>query len=153
MTAPVFSPEEEDAIAAEVQEDIDAGVGDKHFQEIFDSLNSTQGDASVGMDPETLDRLRRFCLQLQAGLTDQLRGNEHGFTCQGVSMDGHDTGFICSFRDKAGRPFNVAVSYDDGFAAAAKNGKHDMGRGMMTTVLDRLIAARKEWFRRMGVMH
>jgi hypothetical protein len=148
-----FSSEEEDAIAAEVQEDIDAGVGEKHFQELFDSLNSTQGDASVDVSPEVRDRLARFMLQFQAGLSDQLRGNEHGFVCLGVSADGHGTGFICSFRDKGNRPFNVAVSYDDGFQAAAKNGNAEMGRGMLTLVLDRLVAARKTWFARMGQLH
>lgn len=148
-----FSPEEEDAIAGEVQADLDAGVGDKHFQEIFDSINSTQGDARVDVSPEVRDRLNRFMLQFQAGLSDQLRGNEHGFKCLGVSADGHGTGFICSFRDKGNRPFNVAVSYDDGFEAAAKNGKSEMGRGMLDVVLSRLIAAREKWFARMGQLH
>jgi len=148
-----FSSEEEDAIAAEVQEDIDAGVGDKHFQEIFDSINSTQGDAHVEESPEVRDRLTRFMLQFQVGLTEQLRGNEHGFVCLGVSPDGHGTGFICSFRDKAGRPFNVSISYDDGFAEAAKRGKSEMGRGMLDVVLARLIAAREKWFARMGKLH
>jgi len=148
-----FSPEEEDAIAAEVAEDIAAGVGDKHFQEIADSIISTQGSAHVEMDHDVRDRLERFARAFHVGLNDRLRGNEHGFVCNSVKLDGHGQGFICRFRDKQMRPFEVECSYEDGFEAAARYGEGEMGRGMMAAVIERLVAARVKYFARMEKMH
>lgn len=148
-----FSPEETDQIAKEVNEDIEAGVGDKHFQEIFDSIQSTQGSAHVEEDPGVRDRIARFMIDFHNGLNSQLRGNEHGFACLAVNADGKGTGFVCKFRDRTGRPFTVDVTYDDGFEAASKRGVTEMGRGMLDVVLERLIAAREKWFARMGKLH
>lgn len=156
MTAPKpspFSPAEEDALAVEIQQDIDAGVGEKHFQEIFDSVSASAGSAAVDMDPATRDRLKRFESEFAHGLNDRLRGNEHGFICLAVNQDGHGTGFVCKFRDKGGRPFTAECSYDDGFEAAAKYGKESMGRGMMAVVIERLVEARKKYFARMEKLH
>ncbi len=148
-----FSPAEEDALAVEIQQDIDAGVGEKHFQEVFDSVSNSAGNAHVDMDPATRERLARFRLEFCAGLNDRLRGNEHGFVCLAVNDDGHGQGFICKCRDKDGRAFTAEVSYDDGFEAAARYGKESMGRAMMQVVIERLVAARKKYFDRMEKMH
>lgn len=152
MKPPAFDAAESDQIAKEVNEDIDAGQGEKHFQDLFDEINSKQGSAHVDEDPAVRDRIARFMLDFHNGLNSQLRGNEHGFACLGVNADGKGTGFVCKFRDRTGRPFTVDVSYDDGFEAASKRGVTEMGRGMLDTVLERLIAAREKWFARMGAM-
>lgn len=146
-----FSPAEEDAIAAEVAEDLDAGVGAKHFEEIFDEVNFSS--AAVEMDPGVRDRLERFKLEFAAGLNERLHGSEHGFVCLAVNQDGHGQGFICRFRDRDGRPFTAECSFDDGFEAAAKFGNANMGRAMMQVVVERLIAARVKYFARMEKMH
>lgn len=148
-----FSPEEEDAIATEVQQDLDAGQGEKHFQEIFDSISSSSASPASGMDPDVRERLERFKREFLIGLNERLRGNEHKFTCVAVNDDGHGNGFICKVRDGDMRLFTVEVSYDDGFEAAAKLGKESMGRGMLAVVVERLVAARKRYFERMGGLH
>jgi len=139
---------EQDEIAADVNADIAAGDGEKHFQDLFDSLLSTQGSAEA-VDHDLRDRLERFAAAFRVGLSDQLRGNARGLMCVGVNLDGHGKGFICKFRDQAGRLFTVDVSYDDGFAAAAVKGASEMGRGMLDLVLDRLIQAHERYFERM----
>lgn len=153
MKPPAFDAEESDQIAKEVNEDIAAGQGEKHFQDLFDEINSKQGDARPDEDPATRDRIARFMLDFHRGLNEQLRGNEHGFHCRGVNLDGRGTGFVCKFQDRTGRPFTVDVTYDDGFEAATKRGVTEMGRGMLDVVLERLIAAREKWFKRMGALH
>lgn len=153
MTTPKpspFSPAEEDAIASEVAEDLAAGQGEKHFQELFDSVTAT---TSTDMDPATRERLARFRIEFCAGLNDRLRGNEHGFVCLAVNDDGHGTGFVCKCRDKDGRAFTAEVSYDDGFEAAAEYGMESMGKAMMGTVIERLVEARKKYFARMEKFH
>lgn len=142
-----------DNIAKEVAEDLAAGQGEKHFQDLFDSVSNSAGNAHVDMDPATRERLARFRLEFCAGLNDRLRGNEHGFQCLAVNDDGHGSGFICKCRDKDGRAFTAEVSYDDGFAAAAQYGMESMGKAMMAMVIERLVAARKKYFDRMNSMH
>jgi len=148
-----FSPDEEDAIATEVQQDLDAGQGEKHFQDLYDSIASSSASPASGMDPDVRDRLERFKREFLVGLNERLRGNEHQFRCVAVNDDGHGNGFICKFRDADLRLFTAEVSYDDGFSCAAKFGKTEMGRGMMSVVIERLIAARKRYFERMGSLH
>lgn len=138
-----------DGWAKEVNEDIAKGEAEKHFQDIFDEMNSKQGSARVEEPPELREKLNRFIRAFELGLRDQLRGNGHGFVILRVEHDGHGTGFICYFRDAHGRPFNVAISYEDGFAQAAQKGRTDMGRGMLDLVLSRLFDARENYFRRM----
>lgn len=150
---PPISSDEEDSIADEVNEDIAAGVGEKHFQDIFDEVNSTQGSARVDVDPGVLDRLARFRLEFASGLNDRLRGNEAGFTCLGVNDDGHGRGFICKFRDAGGRPFTAEVSYDESFEAAARYGNTEMGRAMLQIVIAKLLDAHAKYFQRMNAMH
>jgi len=147
-----FSPDEEDAIAKEVQQDLDAGQGEKHFQDLFDSLAGSPSSPAQ-MDPDVRDRLKRFAFEFQVGLNDRLRGNEHGFVCLAVNDDGHGDGFVAKFRDKDGRPFTAECTFEDGFDGAAKFGKGEMGRFMMMKVIERLIAARKRYFERMGSLH
>lgn len=142
-----------DNIAAEVNEDIAAGQGEKHFQDLFDEVSASTGSAHVDMDPGVRERLARFELEFAEGLNERLRGNEHGFVCIGVNQDGHGQGFICKFRDKDLRLFTAECSYDDGFEAAARYGKESMGRGMMAVVIERLVAARVRYFERMNGMH
>lgn len=149
MAAPNLDAADTDDIAADVNADLAAGEGAKHFQDLLDDVNSTQGSAHVVETPDLSDELHRFMLAFRQGLNDQLRGTEAGFVCLNVGPDGHGTGFMCNFRDKTGRPFNVHVTYDDGFAQAAAHGVEQMGRGMMETVIGRLIAAREKWFARM----
>lgn len=139
-----------DNIAAEVAEDLAKGEGAKHFPELLDA---STGATAIVEDAATMERLRRFCLEFAAGLNDRLRGNEHGFWCTGVNLDGEGKGFVCKFRDKDTRPFTAECSYDDGFEAAAKYGKESMGRGMMAVVIERLIAARVRYFERMNKTH
>lgn len=142
-----------DNIAKEVNEDIAKGEGDKHFQDLFDDIASTQGSAHVEMDHDVRDRLERFARAFHVGLNDRLRGNSHGFVCNSVKLDGHGQGFICKFRDKQMRPFEVECSYEDGFEAAARYGEGEMGRGMMAAVIERLVAARVRYFERRDAMH
>lgn len=137
-----------DNIAKEVNEDIAKGEGAKHFQDVFDSIASKQGSAEH-VPADLRDRLMRFAHAFQQGLADQLRGNGRGLVCQTVNLDGTGEGFICIFRDPAGRKFSVSVSYDDGFAAAAQRGATEMGRGMMDVVLERLIKSYDRYFERM----
>lgn len=148
-----FSPAEEDALASEIADDLAAGVGEKHFAEIFDEVSSTQGSARTDMDPGVRERLARFAIEFAAGLSDRLRGNEHGFVCLGVNPDGHGQGFVCKFRDKGGRPFTAECSFEDGFEAAAQFGQQNMGRAMLQKVIERLIAARVRYFERMNGLH
>ena len=140
-------------ITKKVNEDIAKGEGDKHFQDLFDDIASTQGSAHVEMDHDVRDRLERFARAFHIGLNDRLRGNEHGFVCNSVKLDGHGQGFICKFRDKQMRPFEVECSYEDGFEAAARYGEGEMGRGMMAAVIERLVAARVRYFERRDAMH
>jgi hypothetical protein len=140
-----------DNIAKEVNEDIAKGEGEKHFQDLFDEVASTQGNArSREIPPDLRDKLERFARAFRAGLSDQLRGNEHGLHCVGVNLDGFGHGFVCKFKDREGRPYTVGVSYEDGFASVAKHGVTEMGRGMMDVVLGKLVAARALYFERMA---
>lgn len=139
-----------DNIAAEVSEDLAKGEGAKHFPELLDTLSVS---ASPVEDPGVRDRINRFMREFEVGLNDRLRGNEHGFICLAVNRDAFGEGFVCKFRDKDGRPFTAECSYEDGFEAAARYGNGEMGRGMLAVVVERLIAAREKYFKRMGVMH
>jgi hypothetical protein len=137
-----------DNIAKEVNEDIAKGEGEKHFQDVFDEVSSTQGRASA-IDPDLREKLERFANVFRLGLGQHLRGNAHGFHCKGVSLDGHGQGFICKFKDKDGRPFEVLISYEDSFQEAARRGVVDMGRGMIDIVISRLFAARVKYLERL----
>lgn len=149
MSAPKLDAADADDVAADVNADLAAGQGAKHFQDLLDDMESTQGSARVVETPDVTEELHRFMLAFKRGLGDQLKGTEAGFVCLNVCADGMGTGFMCSFRDKTGRPFNVHVTYDDGFAQAAEHGTEQMGRGMMELVIGRLLAAREKWFARM----
>lgn len=139
-----------DNIAAEVSEDLAKGEGAKHFPELLDTVSTS---AAQTEDPGVRDRINRFMREFEVGLNDRLRGNEHGFVCMAVNRDAYGEGFVCKFRDRDGRPFTAECSYEDGFEAAARFGSGEMGRGMMATVIERLIASRETYFRRMGKLH
>src|SRR6478609_5704095 len=147
MNKPDSDDPDLDNVAKEVNEDIAKGEGEKHFQDLFDEVASTQGDARArDIPPDLRDKLERFARAFRAGLSDQLRGNEHGLKCVGVNLDGFGQGFVCKFKDREGRPFTVGVTYEDGFASVAKHGVTEMGRGMMDIVLNKLIKARERYF-------
>jgi hypothetical protein len=137
-----------DNIAKEVNEDIAKGEGEKHFQDVFDEITSKQGSARA-IDADLREKLERFARQFRYGLGYHLRGNVHGFHCVGVTLDGFGSGFLCKFKDKEGRPFEVLVSYEDSFHEAAKRGVVDMGRGMIDLVIGRVFEARESYMRRM----
>ena len=137
-----------DNIAKEVNEDIAKGEGEKHFQDVFDEVSSTQGNARA-LDPDLREKLERFARTFRQGLGHHMRGNVHGFRVKSVTLDGFGHGFLCKFTDRDGRPFEVLISYEDSFSEAAKRGPVDMGRGMMDLVISRLFDARTAYLRRM----
>lgn len=151
MTEPKHSDEELDALAAETNQEIDAGQASKHLQDVFDEIHSTQGSAAcTTIPPDLREQLERFCRAFQLGIADQLRGNARGLYVQRVSLDGFGRGFSCHFKDRAGRPFTVGITYDEGFAAAAQHGQTEMGRGMLDLVIGKLNGAYDRYFERMG---
>jgi hypothetical protein len=148
VSAPEFSPDEVDALHAEVQRDIAAGDGDKHFEDVIDALHSRQGDASVEETAQQREDFERFARALRSGLREQLA--PQGLWCQRVIEDGKGTGLHITFRDRQNRRFDVEYGWDDGLHAYAKHGESG-GRAVMHEICEKVLAARETYFARMGV--
>lgn len=148
MSSREFAPDEVEALHAEVQRDLAAGEGDKHFEDVIDVLHSTQGNASVEETAEQREDFERFARALRAGLREQLA--PQGLWCQRVIEDGKGTGMHITFRDRQNRRFDVEYGWDDGLHAYARHGDNG-GRAVMHEICEKVLAAREHYFARMGV--
>jgi hypothetical protein len=140
-----IDPKELDEIHADIQRDISNGKGDRHFQDVLDELHSIPTTSAQESADERAE-LQRFYGQLRTALDDQIRSQ--GFRCRLVQSDGEGTGFVAHFLDSSRRPFDVSYTFDQGLRAAAQ-GRDNMGRAVITEILDKLLEARAKYFQRM----
>lgn len=91
---------------------------------------------------------REFLAAFERGLAERLVQVQMAVTR--CVQDGTGEGWRIHVRDSAGRPFDVALSYDEAIKQGQKRGRK-MGDALMTIVVTKLLAARRRYFERMGV--
>lgn len=126
--------------------------------EVMDMIHATDHqavatNAVTAAESDDIERQeRQFMAALGAGVQSQLAGQ--GFErvnvkrIRGSAADGGDSGYIVEMRDRAGRPYEAALSFDEGVAIGAERGE-TMGRGCVDLVCRKLLDARLNYFARM----
>jgi hypothetical protein len=114
-------PEFVDAVHKEVTRDLAAGNATKHFEDLFDSLNSnpSQQHNLEEAEQSTADREKEerahqeLCRAFKARLRTMLNtGESDGIMVTTVAKNIGGRGFIVYAKDRAGRGYDAAVDYD-----------------------------------------
>lgn len=147
---PKLDPVEEDALAAQVNADIAAGRGHRHFEDVFDELNSTQKQATNAPDAAQRDELERYELavmwQLKRDVTQNLLPS--GMRVVQVVPDREVKGYRAYVTDRDGRSFEAVITYDESNLPADVDGRA-VFKMMVDTLTERALGARKHYFDRM----
>ncbi len=146
---PEFSPEEEDAIAKEVHEDIRAGQGMRHFQDVFDSLTENhQAQPTHAPDAAESDRIAKqefeLCRDLKLACTRELVS--HGMRVLHVKKDGHGTGYLATMKDAENRQYEATITFDEAAKIDIHLKPHEVFREMVGTLVKRALEARRKYF-------
>ncbi len=148
-----FSPEEEDAIAKEVNEDIRAGKGYRHFQDVLDGMfsNNESRARDTGLpDADEQDRIAKqefeLCRDLKQACTRELIG--HGMRVLTLKANGKGTGFLAVIKDAEHRHYDAELFYDEAAKLDLSIKPHEVFRAMVGTIVDRALEARKKYFQR-----
>ena len=147
---PEFSAEEEDAIAKEVNEDIRAGKGLRHFQDFTDAFLTENHQALPTHEPdaETRDHIAKqefaLCRDLKMQATYELVG--HGMRVESVSKNGEGTGYLARIKDGEGRWYEATITYDESAALDLSIDAHGVFRHMVDALVSRALEARRKYF-------
>lgn len=145
-----FSEEEQDAIAREVNEDIRAGRGYKHFQDVWDSMltENHQAQPTHAPDAAESDRIAKqefeLCRDLKTACTNELVG--HGMRVLSVKKNGEGTGYLATIKDAEGRHYEATILYDEAARVDMSFKPHEVFRSMVNTVVTRALEARRKYF-------
>ena len=105
----------------------------------------TAHEARSDLDDERAAE-RRFCQAFPGAVTEQLRGQS--IRCTSMMPDGAGTGYHIVCRDEVGRPYQVALSFDEWHHQLTIHGER-AGRALVSLIAKRVLVARDAWFRRM----
>lgn len=153
---PELGPEEEDAIAREVNEDIRMGKGMRHFEDVWDAFltENHQAIPTNGPDAEQRDRIAKqefhLCRDLKQQATAELIS--HGMRVLDVMKDGHDTGYTARIKDSEGRVYEASILYNEAAALDISIDAHGVFRHMVSTLVERALEARRKYFVRACIM-
>jgi hypothetical protein len=106
---------------------------------------NTAHTARAQLDDEARQE-REFMAQFQVALNERLQGS--GLFCMRVRQNGEGSGYHIVCKDRAGRPYNASLLFDEWLDSTQRTGA-DAGREMVTLVARRVIEAREHYFRRM----
>lgn len=147
-----FSAEEEDAIAAEVQADIRAGQGMKHFADVWDTMLSEnhQHQNTDAPDAHECDRIKRqeieLCRDLKLAATYMLV--PQGMRVESVGPNGHGTGYRAQIKDGEGRRYDAEIHFDEAARLDLSIDPRRVFEAMAGTLVERALEARKRYFAR-----
>lgn len=119
-------------------------------EEARDAKHRPQMGDAAGPDAAERERVerqeKRFLEALPRALTDRLQGS--GLRCVGAHWDGTEQAYRVRAKDTAGRRFEALLTLDSALEIGAQMGEQ-AGRGMVTALAERLVAARAKYFSRM----
>lgn len=146
---PEVDPIEVNYLQSEIAKDIAAGDGAKHFEDVLDSIHSTQGDAGVTIDPITEERTKREITeirrQLKIDLTKLLL--PHSMICKEIIVDVNGKthtwdGFRIRFIDSERREFHATITFDETIKYGETNAERPIYDYMVRTVMARALDER-----------
>lgn len=151
---PDLAPDELDAIAADVQWDMRAGQGAKHFQDVLDELHSTQARPTHGPDKNEQERIERaertIMSDLKQAATYELLS--HGMRVRSINHNGHGTGWIAAISDAEGRLYEAQILYDEAAKIDAAINGHAFFRKLVDGMVSEALEARRKYFVRACIM-
>jgi hypothetical protein len=150
LKRPEMAPEEEDAIAAQVNRDMAEGNAAKHFEDVLDELHSTQHQETNAPTADEREQMRRDELallrQLKRDASEQLLGQGMRVSMIYHSATGGD--YEAQITDAVGRVYIAHISYAESIPRDAHNAE-ELYRGMVDLLVQRSLAARAKYFDRM----
>lgn len=133
------------------QQKHDPGLADDVLEMVADSRESNRNYAESTHGPDAVERERikrderRFLEALPRGINEQLRGQR--IIATRAIPDGTGNGYRIYARDAAGRPYECVLTLDEMMAMGAVS--DGMGRSIIRTCCERLLAERARYFARM----
>lgn len=147
---PELGAEEEDAIAREVNEDIRAGNGLKHFQDVTDLFltDNHQAQPTHAPDAAECDRIARQEFELKRDLKLECTRMlvPHGMRVLHVNANGEGTGYLAQIKDGEGRLYDAQIYFDESARLDMSIKPHEVFRAMCGTIVERALEARKKYF-------
>lgn len=147
-----LSDEELDANAEQVQKDLANGSGAKHFEDLLDDINSSESRARGTNEPDAEARFDadKYAHDVRRQLKRDVNEHtiSHGMRVTRVIEE--SGGYMVLLQDAQGREFGAELSFSEANAPAELDGRA-VYKLMVETVVERALAARKEYFDRMCV--
>lgn len=141
---PKHSNEELDVLAREIQRDVDAGVGLKHFEDVLDDSTAQTEFATADEKEQWARDEKTLLLAIKVALNEALVPQGMRVLHYGRPAGESNPTFIV--KDREGREFKATIEYTEALGWAAR----DTMRQMVRTLLERVRAARATYYGRMG---
>lgn len=146
MTDAQHSAEDLDAIRDEIQKDVDAGTGLKHFEDVLDESTATTEHATAEEKEQWARDEKALLLAIKMALNEALIPQGMRVLTYGRLADDPYPTFVV--KDREGREFKATIEYHEALGWAAR----DTMKQMVATLLERVRAARAQYYHRMGVL-